>query len=141
MTLCFCGRRAYYGDHCYFHAPGLTRHRSITARKGAKTAKARQVKLCGARLHAMTPENTVQRPDGKRCRACAAAARMRYQRLHAAQVVVLPHAAPHVSRPLIFMAATPQRRYARELAEAKAEYSAWTHSVALNRRVALAEVA
>lgn len=139
---CHCGKKGLYaGGECYNHA------QATAARARRADAKARRPPpLCGARIHAMTPENTVVRKGGaRRCRACAAAARMRYQREHAEAKRFAPPPAPpaHVPKPLRYTAAFPQGAYAVAMAEAKAEYRDWLEAQAEEDEAAmlLAEVA
>lgn len=147
MTIprCHCGRKGQYAGKCYWHAEGLHHCRSKVCRKGAETAKARRVKLCGAGRHAMTPENIVMRGHHRRCRACAAEARMRYQRAHAAEKrATPPPVAPYVpKRPKYIAAVAASGSYAALMAAAAAEYQAWRSGVALEREEPLpyAEVA
>lgn len=124
MSICHCGRRGLYDGKCHWHTEGLARHRSKLAKAAAETARARKIKLCGSKLHAMTPENTLVDIRGKRCRACKRAADARYREGMAKPCIrtpVLPHR-PKSSPPI------GQRYTPRELvglAEAKAEYQAW----------------
>ena len=120
MTRCHCGRRGLYAGACYAHATGMGRHRSAASRKGAKTAKAARGALCGSRLHAMTPANSVRKDGGVRCRACLAAARMRYQKAHRVKAEPRPVVAPYVPKRPRFIPLPPAL-----LAEAQAEYHRW----------------
>lgn len=124
VLICHCGRRGPYAGNCYWHAEGLSRHRSRLARAAAKTVRQLRLKLCGNKLHAMTPENTLVDFRGKRCRACKAAADARYRAGLAKpslRTPVLPYRPKR--RPLIARLYSGSELAA--YAEAKGEYLAW----------------